>query len=72
MTKVYIASSCFNLREGICRRPFRSCHQTPQPIASTFWFSWRTEYMCIKVQISDIRKSLFHSLVKVSLTWLQR
>ena len=36
MTKVYIASSCFNLREGICRRPFRSFHQTPQPIASNF------------------------------------
>ena len=27
--KVYIASSCSNLREGVCRRPFRSCHQTP-------------------------------------------
>ena len=24
MTKVYIARSCFNLREGVCRRPFRS------------------------------------------------
>ena len=63
--------SYFNLREEICRRPFRSCHQTPQPIASTFQFSWRTENMCIKVQISDIRKSLFRSLVKVILTWLQ-
>ena len=27
--------------------------------------------MCIKVQKSDIRKSLLHSLVKVILTWLQ-
>ena len=71
MTKAYIASSCFNLREGVCRRPFRSCYQTLQHIVSTFYFSWRIEYMYIKVQISDIRKSLFYSLVKVILTWLQ-
>ena len=70
MTKVYIASSYFNLREGVCRRPFRSCHQTPQPIVSTFEFSWHTKYMCAKVQIFNIRKSLFHSSVKVILTWL--
>ena len=36
MTKVCIAGSCFNLKEGVCRIPFRSCHQTPQPIVSTF------------------------------------
>ena len=71
MTKVYIASSCFNLKEGVCRRPFRSCHQTPQPIDSIFYFSWHMEYMCKKVQISDIRKNLFHSLMEVILTWLQ-
>ena len=72
MTKVYIASSCVNLRERVCRRPFRSCHQTPQPIVSTFKFIWYTEYMRIKVQISDIRKSLFRSLMKVVLTWLYK
>ena len=36
LIKVYIAISYFNLREGVCRRPFKSCHQTPQPIVSTF------------------------------------
>ena len=36
MNKVYIASSCFNLREGVCRRPFKSCHQTSQHIVSIF------------------------------------
>ena len=42
--KVYSASSCFKLREGICRKPFMSSHQTPQPIFSKFYFSWHTEY----------------------------
>ena len=67
MAKVYIASSCFNLREGVGRRPFKSCHQTPQPVVSTFQFSWFTEYVCIKLQISDIRKNLFHSLLNFDL-----
>ena len=36
MTKVYIASSCFDLSEAVCREGLESCHQTPQSIVSTF------------------------------------
>ena len=41
-TKVYIGSS--SLREGICRRLFRPCHQKPESIIPKFQLSWRTKY----------------------------
>ena len=35
-TRIYIASSCFKLREGIYRIPFMSCHQSLQTIILKF------------------------------------
>ena len=36
LTKVYTVTGCLKLRERICRKSSRPCHQTPQSVISKF------------------------------------